>query len=172
MEFIYNRYLFQCDSLYKKKLNNIKASCSIKSLTIKLPLNEFVKDINTFSNVNSSSTNIQEKAFMLFYINYFLCPYINIVKNILNLENAFVLKFSFSNLKAEKFLFFFMNDVYYSFFETLLQKNISKNFFINNSLLLKCNYINNYGFRFYLDESLDIINLKKLSFFTYLVYNN
>jgi hypothetical protein len=170
MEFTYSRYLFNCDSLYKKGIKNNNTVDSIRELTIKLSLNEFSKDLSSFSSFSQSNNNLQEKAFLLFYINYFICPYIDIVKKDLKSETNFVLKFSLSRLKSEKFIFSFMNDSYYTFFEELLQKN--KKFYSNKSLLLKCNFINNYGFRFYLVNLLDTINSKKLPFFIYFVYND
>jgi hypothetical protein len=169
MAFIYNKHLFQCDNLYKKALNSIDVNNFIKKLAIKLPLGEFVKEINQFSNFTQSVNDTQLKGFLLFYINYFICPYINFPKSIKELvETSYVLTIFLP--KAEKFLFNFLNDTYYSFFEKHLEEKKYTKFTKKKTLLLKNNYLNSASFRFYVSNVLDSNNFKTLSFYTYFIF--
>jgi hypothetical protein len=166
MSLAYNNYLFKCDILYKHNSKSIYDSIQVKNLVFQISLTEFSNEVSLFSSLKLSELDNQNQIFLLYYVNYFLRP--NIIfkkfKKTETLNCILILKLFKNNLF--NFLFFYHYDLYISLFEFLLQtKSNKKNTF--NNLCFKGNILNNSESHFYLNEILELMNIKKLSFNTY-----
>lgn len=162
----YNNYLFKCDLLYKRNEKSVHNFIKLNNLTIKISLSEFTNEVSLFSSFKFSELDNYNKILLVYYINYFFRPniFFKQLKEAENTDCILTLKLFKNNLL--KFLFFYFKDLYLYLFEFFLQ--ITNVNYRSKTFFFKGNLLNNSEFHFYLNEILELVNLKKLSFCLYL----
>ena len=102
MNFIFNNYLIDCDSIYKYNLKNIKLIPKIKKINISLKLNEDLKELELIK--KSSFTFVSIQIFLILYIAFFSFPFIKYHK----------LKFfTFNLIISKKFFIYYFLDFFF-----------------------------------------------------------
>lgn len=154
MSFLYNKYLFQCDYLYKHNINHLSQLPVLESLSTIFDLGRFKSDLGEFLK-SSSDSDLNLIGFFVSYLNINSKPFIYF-SNAKSLQYA--LKQVYTRVFADRFLYTYFLDFYCFFFSSLLfNPQKTKNFysfksFLTNSLFLK----------YYLREIFNVSSLKKI----------
>lgn len=168
MSQVYNNYLFKCDLLYKQK-KNLYELPYFKKITFKISLSTLAKQLSLFSVLKISDLDNQNKSFLLFYVNFFIRPKIQLKKN----SDDFIMSFSLSKNNASCFLWACLSSLYHNIFNSLLQlNNLSKKRVKNTLIICTGNFLSFPEFRFYLNDILEILNIKKIDFHIDLLFKS
>jgi hypothetical protein len=116
MWYLYINYLFSCDYVYKKNYIEFNLKNPIENISLSISLNNFKKEIDPFNIFNDTVDVSQLKLFFIFYITFFLQPFIKC----LNIKDVnYVIKLIFSKNRF-KIFFKLYPDFFYSIFNYLI----------------------------------------------------